>query len=264
MEALEPVQRALVVTPHPDDAEFGCAGTVAQLVKAGKEVFYLVATNGDKGGRETDMSAEYLRSAREEEQRRAAQILGVSEVVFLDFGDGELEDDHAFRSQLVYHIRRLKPDIVFTTDPFRTSFYIHRDHRIAGLVTSDAVFPYARDRLHYPEHIAQGLSGHNVDELFFWGSQEKSDTFINIDDVIDLKIQALLAHKSQLQDWVESRGGEEGFARGIKAWFGRTAKENDLPYQYAESFRRYGIRRMQEELQEVADVEARKEGGGTP
>ena len=90
MQELEPVQRALVVTPHPDDAEFGCAGTVALLVREGKEVFFVVATSGNKGGRDTDMTADYLTDARQDEQRRAAEVLGVSEVVFLDFGDGEL------------------------------------------------------------------------------------------------------------------------------------------------------------------------------
>ncbi len=246
MQELEPVQRALVVTPHPDDAEFGCAGTVAQLVQAGKEVFYLVATNGNKGGRDTDMSADYLQSAREEEQRKAADVLGVSEVVFLDFGDGELEDDHAFRRELVYHIRRLKPDIVFTTDPFRTSFYIHRDHRMTGLVTLDAVFPYARDRLHYPEHIAQGLAGHNVGEVFLWGS-ESPDTFIDIGDVVDLKIRSLLAHTSQMQDWIRDLGSEEAFGERMKAMSKRMMRRHNLPFEHAEGFRRYGIRRMMEE-----------------
>ena len=90
MDQLEPVQRALVVTPHPDDAEFGCGGTVAKLVHAGKEVFYVVATSGNKGGRDTDMTAEYLLDARQEEQKNAAAALGVSEGIFLEFGDGEL------------------------------------------------------------------------------------------------------------------------------------------------------------------------------
>lgn len=247
MQELEPVQRALVVSPHPDDAEFGCGGTVARLVQAGKEVFYLVATNGNKGGRDTDMTSDYLVNTRQDEQRRAAEVLGVSEVVFLDFGDGELEDDHAFRRQLVYHIRRLKPDIVFTTDPFRTSFYIHRDHRITGLVTLDAVFPYARDLLHYPEHIAEGLDGHNVNEIFFWGS-ENPDTFIDIGAVADLKIKSLLAHTSQVQDWVQEAGGEEAFGERMKTMSKRMMKNHDSPYEYAEAFRRYGIRRMMEEM----------------
>ena len=247
MQELEPVQRALVVIPHPDDAEFGCGGTVARLTQAGKEVFYLVATSGNKGGRDTDMTADYLVDARQDEQRRAAEVLGVSEVVFLDFGDGELEDDHAFRRQLVYHIRRLKPDIVFTTDPFRTSFYIHRDHRMTGLVTLDAVFPYARDRLHYPEHIAEGLDGHNVDEIFFWGS-ENPDTFIDIRDVTDLKIKSLLAHTSQVQDWVKEAGSEEAFGERMKAMSKKMLQRHNSPYEYAEAFRRYGIRRMMEEM----------------
>lgn len=250
MEALEPVQRVLVVTPHPDDAELGCGGTVARLARAGKEVFYVVATNGNKGGRQTEMTADYLRAAREEEQRRAAAILGVKEVVFLDFGDGELEDDHAFRSALVYQIRRLKPDIVFTTDPFRTSFYIHRDHRITGLVTIDAAFPYARDLLHYPEHIAQGLSSHNVDEVFFWGS-EHPDTFIDIGEAVDLRIQALLAHTSQVGEWVAQAGGEERFKEGMKLWARRTAQQHSLSFEYAEGFRRYGIRNMRREIEQA-------------
>ena len=246
MDQLEPVQRALVVTPHPDDAEFGCGGTVAKLVQAGKEVFYVVATSGNKGGRDTDMTAEYLLDARQEEQKNAAAALGVSEVIFLEFGDGELEDDHAFRRELVYHIRRLKPDIVFTTDPFRSSFYIHRDHRMTGLVTIDAVFPYARDRLHYPEHIDQGLDGHNVDEVFLWGS-ESPDIFIDVSDVVDTKIAALVAHTSQLQDWVDQAGGKDGFKERMRLMGQRSLKKFDVKFEFAEAFRRYGIRRLPEE-----------------
>lgn len=246
MEQLEPVERALVVTPHPDDAEFGCGGTVAKLVEAGKQVFYVVATSGNKGGRDTDMTAEYLLDARQEEQKNAAAALGVSEVVFLEFGDGELEDDHSFRRDLVYHIRRLKPDIVFTTDPFRSSFYIHRDHRMTGLVTIDAVFPYARDKLHYPEHIEQGLTGHNVDEVFLWGS-ENPDTFIDVSDVVDKKIAALIAHTSQLKDWVDQAGGPDGFKERMRIMGQRSLKKFNVPFEFAEGFRRYGIRRLPEE-----------------
>ncbi len=249
MEALEPVQRALVVTPHPDDAEIGCGGTVAKLVKAGKEVFYVVATSGNKGGRATDMTADYLTQARQDEQRRAAEILGVSEVVFLDFGDGELEDDHPFRRELVYHIRRLKPEVVFTTEPFRSTFYNHRDHRIAGLVTADAVFPYARDHLHYPEHIEQGLVGHGVEELFFWGS-ESPDTFIDIGDVVDLKIRSLMAHTSQVKDWAGEGEGDDKFIERMKTMGRRMLRGHDVPYEFAEGFRSYGMRRMTREFEE--------------
>lgn len=243
MEELEPVNTALVVTPHPDDAEFGCAGTAARLISEGKKVYYVVTTNGDKGGRKTDMTAEYLINARQEEQKEAAKVIGVSDVVFLPFGDGELEDNREVRGQLVYYIRKFKPDIVFTTDPFRSSFYIHRDHRITGLVTLDAVFPYARDLLHFPEHIEQGLDGHNVDEIFFWGS-ENPDTFIDVSSVIDLKIQALLKHKSQMGDYINEAGGEEGFAKRMKEMGRKQIVKYDLKFEHAEMFRRYGIRRM--------------------
>jgi LmbE family N-acetylglucosaminyl deacetylase len=245
MEDLEPVNRAMIVAPHPDDAEFGCAGTVAKLTDAGKEVFYVIATNGNKGGRDTDMSASYLRDERRAEQEAAARVLGVKEVVFLDFGDGDLEDDHTFRSSLVYEIRRLKPDIVFTTDPFRTSFYIHRDHRITGLVTIDAVFPYARDKLHYPEHIESGLLGHNVQEVFFWGA-EMPNVFIDIGDAVEKKIESLAAHQSQLSDWA---GGKDQTAFGdmIRKMCRRPAQQHGLDFEYAETFRKFGIRRMWEE-----------------
>ncbi len=245
MEQLEPVQRAMVVAPHPDDAEFGCAGTVAKLTKAGKKVFYVIATNGNKGGRDTDMTGSYLREERKLEQEAAAAAVGVSEVVFLDFGDGELEDDHDFRRALVHQIRRLQPDIVFTTDPFRTSFYIHRDHRMTGLVTIDAVFPYARDRLHYPEDIEAGLSGHNVEEVYFWGT-ESPDIFIDIEDVMDTKIESLRAHKSQLSDWGQG-DNPTTFEDMVRKMSRRTSSQHKLSFEYAESFRRFGIRRAWED-----------------
>ena len=245
MEQLEPEQRAMVVAPHPDDAEFGCAGTVAKLTKAGKKVFYVIATNGNKGGRDTDMTGSYLREERKLEQEAAAAAVGVSEVVFLDFGDGELEDDHDFRRALVHQIRRLQPDIVFTTDPFRTSFYIHRDHRMTGLVTIDAVFPYARDRLHYPEDIEAGLSGHNVEEVYFWGT-ETPDIFIDIEDVMDAKIESLRAHKSQLSDWGQG-DNPTTFDDMVRKMSRRTSSQHKLSFEYAESFRRFGIRRAWED-----------------
>ena len=140
----------------------------------------------------------------------------------------------------------MKQTIVFTTDPFRSSFYIHRDHRITGLVTIDAVFPYARDRLHYPEHIEMGLSGHNVDEVFFWGS-EQPDIFIDISSVIDLKIESLLAHRSQIQDWVDEAGGDEAFGKRMKDMGQRSNRKFGVSYEHAEAFRRYGMRRNTED-----------------
>ena len=242
MEIFKNIERVMVVTPHPDDAELGCGGTVAKLTNDGKEVIYVVATSGDRGGRDTDMSQEYLNDKRREEQEEAASILGVKHLVHLGFSDGNLEDDHPFRSALVYNIRLYKPNILFTTDPFRKSFYIHRDHRIAGLVSLDAVFPYARDRLHYPEHIEQGLAGHNVEEIYFWGSEEP-DIFIDISDTVEQKANAVMAHRSQVQDWVDRAGGREKFIEKMKE-----VQPDDF---LKEGFRCYGMKKMMKVYEEL-------------
>ena len=161
----------LVVTPHPDDFEFGCAGIVAKWIKEGAKAVLVVATNGDKGTDDPEMTSEKLAAIRREEQLEAGRVLGLSEVVFLDYPDGGLEDTTEFRGKLVRNLRIHKPDAVFTTYPLRRSFYLHRDHRMAGQVTLDASFPYARDRLHFPEHAAEGLEPHKVKHILVLGKR---------------------------------------------------------------------------------------------
>ena len=193
---------AMVVTPHPDDAEYGIAGTVARWVKEGKDVVYVVCTNGDKGTSDINMRPEVLAKIREKEQLDAANVLGVREVIFLRHPDQGLEDTYEFRKQLVRLIRMYRPDIVATTDPYLRYMW-HRDHRIAGQVVLDAVSPFARDFLAYPDLMLDGLQPHKVKEvllwsmLLFWDSQEinyRSD----ISDTLDLKIAALRCHESQV------------------------------------------------------------------
>ncbi len=193
---------ALVVTPHPDDAEFGVGGTVARWVKEGKDVIYAVCTNGDKGTSDINMRPEVLAKIREQEQLDAAKVLGVREVIFLRHPDQGLEDTYEFRKQIVRLIRMYRPEIAATTDPY-LRYKSHRDHRITGQVVLDAVFPYARDFLAYPDLILDGLQPHKVKEVllwgipFFWESQEinyRSD----ISDTFELKIAALRCHKSQM------------------------------------------------------------------
>jgi LmbE family N-acetylglucosaminyl deacetylase len=193
---------AMVVTPHPDDAEYGIAGTVARWVKEGKDVIYVVCTNGDKGTSDVNMRPEVLTKIREKEQLEAAKVLGVREVIFLRHPDQGLEDTYEFRKQLVRLIRMYRPDIVATTDPYLRYMW-HRDHRIAGQVVLDAVFPFARDFLAYPDLMLDGLQPHKVKEVLLWSmllfcdSQEinyRSD----ITNTIDLKIAALRCHKSQV------------------------------------------------------------------
>ena len=225
--------RAIVVTPHPDDAEIGCGGTIARWIREGTRVLYVLCTNGDKGSGDPDMTSQRLAEIREREQAEAAEALGVEEVVYLRYPDGGLEDTSEFRGHLVRAIRRFRPQTALCPDPFRTSFYLHRDHRICGQVTMDAVFPYARDRLHYPEHEAEGLEPYKVADVLFWGT-ETPDTYVDVTDTIQAKIDALKKHASQLGDNDPSEIDE--FIRGHAQ---RSGERADVPY--AEAFRRVQI-----------------------
>ena len=227
-------ETALVVTPHPDDAEIGCGGTVAKWIAEGTAVYYVLCTNGDKGTSDPNLTSERLARIREREQAEAADVLGVREVVYLGYPDGALEDTADFRGRLVHAIRKFKPDAVLATDPHRRGFYLHRDHRMCGTVTMDAVFPYARDRLHYPEHEKEGLQPHKAGDVLFWGTEEP-DTFVDITDTIELKIESLKKHASQ----ISSEDGDVGDF--VRASARRAGQRADVPY--AESFRRIRIRR---------------------
>ncbi len=188
----------LVISPHPDDAEYGVAGTVARWTREGKKVVYVVCTNGDKGTTNPDMKPEDLIEIRKKEQLAAADVLGVSEVIFLGLPDQGLEETPQFRKQIVRLIRQYRPKIVVTVDPYRRYIW-HRDHRITGQVVLDAVFPYARDHLAYPDLIEEGLQPHKVKEMLFWASEDinyRSD----ITATFDLKAEALRCHRSQMQE----------------------------------------------------------------
>ena len=203
--------QVIVITPHPDDAEYGVAGTVARWVSDGKEVVYVVCTNGDKGSSDANMKPEELVRIREEEQMAAARSLGVREVIFLGHPDQGLEDTPQFRKELVRLIRMYRPETVVTADPYRRYVW-HRDHRITGQVTLDAVFPYARDNLSYPDLLREGLHPHKVREILLWASEDvnyRSD----ITATFHLKLAALGCHKSQvghippeeLEEWLRQR-----------------------------------------------------------
>ena len=228
-------KKFLVSTPHPDDAEMGAGGTIAKWIKEGAEGVLVVCTNGDKGSSDPEMTSERLAAIRQKEQLAAAKVLGIKEVVFLRHPDGELEDTREFRGDLVREIRRHKPDVVLTVDPYRRSFYQHRDHRMTGLVTLDAIFPYARDHLSFPEHKELGLEPHKVGSFYLWASEEP-DTRIDISDTVELKIEALARHVSQV-------GGERG--RDIQTFLRDNAKRaaDGHGMEFAEAFKRTELRR---------------------
>lgn len=200
----------LVVTPHPDDAEYGVAGTVARWTNEGRTVVYVVCTNGDKGTSDREVKSESLTKVREKEQIAAANLLGVKEVIFLGYPDQGLEETPQFRKDIVKQIRRFRPETVVTADPYRRYIW-HRDHRITGRVTLDAVFPYARDHLSYPDLLEEGLEPHKVKEILLWAS-ENINHRLDITDTFPLKLNALREHKSQVGHI--PRQELEGYLRG--------------------------------------------------
>jgi LmbE family N-acetylglucosaminyl deacetylase len=188
--------QVMVVTPHPDDAEYGVAGTVVRWVNLGKEVVYVVCTNGDKGTSDASVKPEELAKTREEEQIAAANLLGVREVTFLRHPDQGLEDTREFRKEIVRLIRLYQPETVVTADPYRRYIW-HRDHRITGQVTLDAIFPYARDHFSYPDLIQEGLYPHKVKEVLLWGTEDVNH-LSDISETFQVKLTALRCHKSQV------------------------------------------------------------------
>lgn len=221
-------ERALVIAAHPDDAEFGCGGTVAGWTAAGCQVTYILCTNGDKGTRDTEMTSPQLAELREREQRAAADTLGVAEIVWLGYPDGDLIDvpNTVLREQIVRVIRRVKPDVVFTHDPQRP-YQLHSDHRQAGRVAIDAVFPAARDRLYHPQHEAEGLEPHKVGTMYLWGT-DVPDAWFDISETLDRKVAALRRHVSQIAD-------PEGLAERMAGWARNIGEPRGL--SYAEAFK---------------------------
>jgi LmbE family N-acetylglucosaminyl deacetylase len=216
------IERVVVVTAHPDDSEFGAGGTIARLVQDGAEVTYVIATNGDKGSGDRTMTPERLTRIRAEEQRNAAKTLGVANVQFLGYPDGELEDTRDLRRDVTRELRRWRPDLVITMNPHRTYnlYASHRDHRIVSGVALDCVYPLARDHMSFPELLPE-FEPHKVREIYLMQWQSPH-LFVDITDVMDLKLKALACHVSQVGDFqgVETRireraaeiGREKGFA----------------------------------------------------
>ena len=222
----------MVVTAHPDDAEFGTAGTVARWAGEGRSIVYIVCSSGEKGTSDPNMKPEKLAKIREQEQLTAAKLLGVREVVFLRYPDQELEDTPGFRKDIVRQIRKYRPQIVVTADPYRRYIW-HRDHRITGQVTLDAIFPYARDHLAYPDLLEEGLGPHKVKEALFWGTDDPNHRS-DITKTFDIKLAALRCHKSQI--------GYD-LAPDLEKWLRQRAKEmaKGENFELAEAFHRVEI-----------------------
>jgi LmbE family N-acetylglucosaminyl deacetylase len=227
------VERVLVVTAHPDDVDFGAAGSVARWVDAGAEVAYCIVTDGDAGGFDPDVPRTEIPAIRRAEQTAAAKEVGVERLWFLGYPDGYLEPTLALRRDIVRVIRELKPRRVVTQSPERNYtriFASHPDHLAAGEAAMSAVYPDSRNPHWCPELIDEGLEAWTVTEMLIM-AMPQPDTFIDVTDTVDRKIAALLRHESQIQN-------PDGLPDMIRGWLTMNAATGGLGAgRLAEAFR---------------------------
>jgi LmbE family N-acetylglucosaminyl deacetylase len=251
----------LVVAAHPDDPDFGVAGTAARLASEGHSVHYLMCTSGDAGSEDPSVPTAELMRVREAEQVAAGRILGLTAVHFLRFPDGELEPNLALRKALVRQMRRLKADVVLCQDPRSlvdedNTYLNHPDHRAAGQAALDAAFPGAGNPSAYRDLLAEGFEPHKVREvwMYFTGGRHVNH-WVDITDTIEQKIRALEAHTSQIGDWAASGG----LRREMLKWGEDTASKSPLECKYAEGFQRIVLEGEQAVGAEAAAMEAQTE-----
>jgi LmbE family N-acetylglucosaminyl deacetylase len=223
-------ESAMAIVAHPDDIDFSCAGTLARWAKAGTRISYVLCTSGDVGIADPGMTREKAVEIREAEQNEAARIVGADEVIYLREPDGMLVPSLELRKKLVREIRRFRPEVVITGDPTRVwsgdSYINHPDHRAASAAALDAVFPAAGQPNLFEEIAEEGFTAHKPRKVYVT-TWDEADVYVNIEETIDTKVEALRAHKSQMNDWdPEPR---------IKEWAATRAKGKEMGY--AESFR---------------------------
>ncbi|HUE08378.1 MAG TPA: PIG-L deacetylase family protein [Acidimicrobiales bacterium] len=229
------VQRVLVVTAHPDDVDFGSAGAVAAFTDAGLEVTYCIVTNGEAGGSDRAMSRSEMAALRQDEQRAAAAVVGVSDVRFLGHPDGRVQPTFDLRRDISRVIRQVRPQRVVTQSPERDLSFIyasHPDHLAAGEAALDAVYPDARNPFAHPELLeSEGLEPWTVNELWIMGPGRPADAdsiAVETTNTVERKVSALMCHKSQMPDppdaiaerirsWAEAAGEAAGLTTGRSA-----------------------------------------------
>jgi LmbE family N-acetylglucosaminyl deacetylase len=221
----------MAIVAHPDDIEFSCAGTLARWAKAGARISYVLCTSGDVGIAEPGMTREQAAEIREAESREAARIAGATEIIFLRQPDGMLEASLKLRKMLVREIRRFRPEVIITGDPtvvFAGEDYInHPDHRAAALAALEATFPAAGQPNLFEELAEEGLKAHKPRKVYVNVWSNTADAYVNIEETIDIKIEALRAHKSQMGEWDPGPS--------IREWAASSAKGKEMAY--AEAYR---------------------------
>lgn len=223
--------RAMAIVAHPDDIEFGCAGTIARWTSQGCEVCYVLCTSGDVGIDEPDMTRARAAEIREAEQTAAAKVAGVEDVVYLREPDGSLENTMELRKRLVREIRRFRPEALITMDPtvlwVNDTYVNHPDHRAAAGAAVDAVFPAAGQSHVFEELKDEGLSAHKTRKLFIMAFGAPGDVVVDITESFATKIAALKAHESQMGDWDPEPM--------LREWNEKAAE--DTPHELVESYR---------------------------
>lgn len=226
--------RVLAVYAHPDDPEVSAGGTLAKWAAAGAEVRLLVTTRGDKGSHDPGVVPDELAARRVQETEDAVAALGLAGHRHLAHDDGDLPDDATLRAEVCRAVRELRPDVVLCPDPtavfFGDRYFNHRDHRVTGWATLDAIAPAASNPHYFPEQIAAGLAVHQVQAVYLSGTLEPT-CWIDVADHVERKIDAVLCHRSQLpddagewfRDFLRERAAEDGRRAGMA---------------YAEGFRR--------------------------
>ncbi len=229
--------RAMVVVAHPDDAEYGCSGTVARWIREGWEVTYVLCTDGSKGTSDRSITAEQLTATRTEEQKNAGKVLGLKAVEFLGYPDGYLVPSLNLRRDIAREIRRHRPGVLICPYPIRDLQGPfpgnHPDHIAAGEAALAAIFPTARDHLTFPELLDNGFQPWAVREAWVMG-HPKPDVFVDITEDFDTSVDALLQHASQMAmppDEVRTR---------MRDWKRGRAKGRGI--EYAETFKRISYR----------------------
>jgi len=230
-------ERAMFIYAHPDDIEFGVAGTAAKWALHGCDVTYVVITDGNVGSHDQEITPEKLAEIRRAEQQAAAEVAGANRCIFLGYHDGLLEATLELRKQLVRLIRMFKPNVVVCGDPtmfFRGDRINHPDHRAAAKAAIDAVFPSSEMHLLHPEFEEEGITPHKVNYVYI-STWDDSNFYVDISDAIDIKIKALRQHTSQLGDWdpeerLKDRAREVGKRVG---------------FDFAESYRRMTLQAIE-------------------
>ena len=230
-----PYQRAMVVVAHADDAEWGCAGTVAKWCAEGWEVVYVLCTDGSKGSEDSEMTSGRLVEIRKQEQLNAGKVLGVKDIVFLGYEDSMLEPTLELRRDIAREIRRHRPDVLICMNPVRSvdgeGYLGHPDHFASGEAALSAVFPSSRDRLTFPELLREGLEPHKVKEVWMMFHGDTADKFVDVSVYMDTAVDALKAHQTQVSD--------EDAEVHMRQWRNSTGKK--VGFEFAEAFKVFNL-----------------------